>query len=295
MGGKGGGGSDQTDAANVASKAALTGYNFLRGPVGGQLIQPYINSGQQALAQGGAARQMMAGLLGVPQQSGGTAPTVYQPNGDAPQPPPSTGAQPFPGIGPQSQPGKFQTPATAAPASGQQPGGFPGIQMVPTGPAAGGVSPQQTNDAFHNYLNSTAYQFQLGQGLNAINSNAAARGLLGSGGTAKGLEQYGQNLAGTTFNNYLNQLGAVNARNQAAAEQGRAAIGQIAGAGSQGGGSAAQAITAGAANQATVDSANQASNSKLLGTAGAAIGTAVMPGIGTVIGGLAGNVLGGIL
>lgn len=62
------------------------------------------------------------------------------------------------------------------------------------------------NAAFNNYKNSTGYNFQLQQGQNAINSNSAAKGLLNSGATAKALTGFGQNLASTTFNNYLNQL-----------------------------------------------------------------------------------------
>lgn len=52
------------------------------------------------------------------------------------------------------------------------------------------------------------YQFQLQQGTNAINQNAAANGTLLSGNTGVALENYGQNLAGTayqqTYNNALN-------------------------------------------------------------------------------------------
>lgn len=66
-----------------------------------------------------------------------------------------------------------------------------------------------TKAAYDNYLNSTGYQFQLQQGGNAISSQGAASGLLNSGGTAKGLEAYGQNLGGQYFNNYLSQLGGV--------------------------------------------------------------------------------------
>lgn len=64
------------------------------------------------------------------------------------------------------------------------------------------------NAAFNNYLNSTGYKFQMDQGTRAITGNAASRGLLGSGGTAKALTQYGQGLAGNYFNNYLGQLDA---------------------------------------------------------------------------------------
>ncbi len=53
-----------------------------------------------------------------------------------------------------------------------------------------------------------AYQFQLGQGTQAINRSAAARGTLLTGGTLKSLDQYGQGLA-STFNDkyYARDLG----------------------------------------------------------------------------------------
>lgn len=65
------------------------------------------------------------------------------------------------------------------------------------------------NQAFQNYLNSSGYKFQLGEGMKAITSNNAARGLLNSGATLKKVQEYGQNLASTGFNNYLGQLGSV--------------------------------------------------------------------------------------
>ncbi len=73
---------------------------------------------------------------------------------------------------------------------------------------------QGTNNAFQNYLNSTGYKFKLGQGTNAIESGAASKGLLNSGGTAKALQAYGQGLAGQQFNNYLAQLGGLGATGQ---------------------------------------------------------------------------------
>lgn len=100
-------------------------------------------------------------------------------------------------------------------------------------------------NGFNNYLNSTAYNFQLGQGQNAINSNAAAKGLMQSGGTAKALTQYGQNLAGTTFNNYLGQLGNLNSQQGATATSGQNALGQIGSTGTAAGGNAANAMIAG--------------------------------------------------
>lgn len=50
------------------------------------------------------------------------------------------------------------------------------------------------------------YQFQLGQGTQAIERSAASKGKLLSPGTQQALADYGQGLAGTTYNNYISQL-----------------------------------------------------------------------------------------
>lgn len=99
-------------------------------------------------------------------------------------------------------------------------------------------------EAYNNYLNSTGYQFQLSSGQDAINSDQAAKGLLNSGATAKALTQYGQNLASTTFNNYLSQLSGLSTA-------GQTSLGQVASAGSAGGASASQATQAGGSAQAS--------------------------------------------
>ncbi len=51
------------------------------------------------------------------------------------------------------------------------------------------------------------YQFTLGQGMSAINDGASAQGMVQSGNTLRALQQFGQGLAGTTYGNYVNQLG----------------------------------------------------------------------------------------
>ncbi len=58
-----------------------------------------------------------------------------------------------------------------------------------------------------NYLQSTpGYQFQMGQGVNALQAGAAAKGNLLSGAQQKGLTAYGQGLADTTYQQYLGNL-----------------------------------------------------------------------------------------
>lgn len=100
----------------------------------------------------------------------------------------------------------------------------------------GATGQAQSGPAFQNYLNSTGYKFQRDQGTAAITGSAAARGLLNSGSTGKALEQYGQNLANTGFNNYLSQLNGQST-------QGLTAAGQIGNAGTEGGQTAAKAAS----------------------------------------------------
>lgn len=103
----------------------------------------------------------------------------------------------------------------------------------------------QAQTGFNNYLNSTGYQFQQQQGQQALTGSAAARGLLGSGATAKALTSYGQGLAGQTFNNYLGQLSGLNTQQQTSANAGITAGGQVGVAGTAGGGNASTATQAG--------------------------------------------------
>lgn len=73
----------------------------------------------------------------------------------------------------------------------------------------GGTAAQQ--DAFNNYKNSSGYNFDLSQGSQAITGNAAAKGLLNSGATAKSLQSYGQNTANNFLQQYIgNQQGLAN-------------------------------------------------------------------------------------
>jgi hypothetical protein len=63
-----------------------------------------------------------------------------------------------------------------------------------------GGDPTASRNAFDNYLNSTNYNFQLGQGENAIETaNAPA---YGSGATAKALNNYAQGQAGSALQGY---------------------------------------------------------------------------------------------
>jgi hypothetical protein len=103
----------------------------------------------------------------------------------------------------------------------------------------------QSTPAFQNYLNSTGYNFQMDQGQRAITGSAAAKGITNSGATAKALTQYGQNLASTTFNNYLGNLSNLNGQQQTTANAGVNAATATGQAGTSGGAGASQATQAG--------------------------------------------------
>lgn len=62
------------------------------------------------------------------------------------------------------------------------------------------------NQGFNNFRNSTGYQFGMDQGMQAITGGAATKGLLNSGSTLKGLNQFGQQFANSQYGDYMNQL-----------------------------------------------------------------------------------------
>ena len=59
--------------------------------------------------------------------------------------------------------------------------------------------------SMNDFTNNPAYQFQLQQGQNAVNSSAAATGGSLNGGTLKALQQYSQGLANTTYGDAYNR------------------------------------------------------------------------------------------
>lgn len=76
------------------------------------------------------------------------------------------------------------------------------------------------NSAMQALQNSPGYQFRLGEGLKGVQGSAAARGMLGSGATLKGLTQYGQNFASNEYDKRFQQL-------QGVSQMGMNASGQI--------------------------------------------------------------------
>lgn len=73
-------------------------------------------------------------------------------------------------------------------------------------PIPGTSGAEQSRAGFQNYLESAGYKTQLNSGIDALNSNAAARGMLKSGATLKATQRFGAGLGQQYFNNYIGQL-----------------------------------------------------------------------------------------
>lgn len=88
-------------------------------------------------------------------------------------------------------------------------------------------TPEQYQSAFDAFKTSPGYQWQLGQGIDALDRSAASRGNLFSGNQLQAVQTYGQGLASQEFNNYLSRLGNLAGRGQnAAVGQGGYSIGE---------------------------------------------------------------------
>ncbi len=72
-----------------------------------------------------------------------------------------------------------------------------------------GPNPQGSDEALNNFFQSSGGQFILDRGSEAITTNQAAKGLLNSGDTLKGLTEFGQQTGSTFFQNFLNNLGVL--------------------------------------------------------------------------------------
>lgn len=89
------------------------------------------------------------------------------------------------------------------------PGGAAAFSQAQNLLGIGGGTPEQqaqSQAGFQNYLDSAGYKTQLNSGIDALNSNAAARGMLKSGATLKATQRFGAGLGQQYFNNYIGQL-----------------------------------------------------------------------------------------
>jgi hypothetical protein len=74
--------------------------------------------------------------------------------------------------------------------------------------------------AMSKFQTSPGYQWQLGQGLRAVDAGAAASGMLRSGATLKAEQAYGSGLADQEFGNYYNRLMSISTLGENAAAGG---------------------------------------------------------------------------
>lgn len=69
-----------------------------------------------------------------------------------------------------------------------------------------GGDPAKQRAAFDTFKNSTGYNFLLDSGISAIKGGNASRGLFNSGATGQALTRFGQDLASTTYGDYMDRL-----------------------------------------------------------------------------------------
>lgn len=119
------------------------------------------------------------------------------------------------------------------------------------------------------------YNFRMAEGLKGLERSASARGLLQSGGTLKGIQQYGQNLASSEYENafsrYLSQREASMEPYRYLTGLGQAAAaGQAANIGSSG-----AALAEIAAQRGNINAAQAAGTAGAIGNAFSSIGQGV--------------------
>lgn len=110
------------------------------------------------------------------------------------------------------------------------------------------AGPDAANAAMAQFTQSPGYQWQLDQGLRAVDAGAAARGILNSGATLKAEQAYGSGLAAQEFGNYYNRLMALTNLGETAAAGGAQTANSAANA-ALGGANAQSSIYGNAASQ----------------------------------------------
>lgn len=176
-------------------------------------LAPYVQAGIPATG-------MINALLGIPSAQPATA--YAGPEQAAVPQVPSGGG------------GMWNTDAMQQAIANAQASGFMGMSaptVAPGAPAAPvpqgtvGISQPTAQQAFDNYLNSTGYQFQLGQGMKALDSKFGGMGSFKSGAAVKAANDYAMNMGKGYFNDYLAALGNQQALGLSAASA-QAGVGQ---------------------------------------------------------------------
>lgn len=164
----------------------------------------------------------------------------------------------------------------------------------------GPMTPEQVQAAL---ANTPGYQFQMNQGVDAIQRSASAKGLLGSGRLLQSLVDYSSGLANQTYGQHLSRLAALAGAGQQAATDvagmGQNYAGQVAGlAGNLGDTLGNGRLAAGNAMAQAILAANQ--EYKVVGASKGSGGGGGLGGLGSVLGsvlskgGTSGGAAGGI-
>lgn len=189
---------------------------------------------------------------------------------------------------PGSPPGVANTPTgittpgtTATPIGGLQNYGASQGQLNAAGGAFSGQLGRQFSNADLNAQLAPNYQFQLGQGLQALKASRAATGMLQTGQGLKDINDYAQNQAAgayqQAFQNWNTQQNQLYTRLQGLISPGSAAAGQMASINAQTGANMAQTGMAGA--QRAADFATSGAAAQAAGQVGSA--NAIAGGIGS--------------
>ena len=72
-----------------------------------------------------------------------------------------------------------------------------------------GTREGRKSDAMDRFFTTPSYEFRLGEGINALEKSAAARGKLNSGAMGRELVRYGEGLAASEFTGYANRLASL--------------------------------------------------------------------------------------
>jgi hypothetical protein len=117
----------------------------------------------------------------------------------------------------------------------------------------------------YDHTKSPGYEFRLSEGLRGVENSAAARGLLQSGGTLKGINRYAEGMAAQDYGDRFNRLSTLAGMGSAANSQSAAAGSNYANAGSNILGNIGQARASGYAGSAGAWQGALGSLSSLIG------------------------------
>jgi len=71
------------------------------------------------------------------------------------------------------------------------------------------IDDQRREEAMNRFYQSPDYDFRMNEGIRAMDSSAASRGMLMSGAQLRGITEFGQNLAAGEYGNYYNRLSGI--------------------------------------------------------------------------------------